>query len=1143
MKLEDIVIGQRLCGVTGTQVVDVVAVQWFGDEALSITYRNSSGGLADRLLYRTDEASIELSAEATRPFDAPAAEYRLAAEAQRIRLAGLFDPMLAVTTSAVRPLPHQIKAVYGELLPRTPLRFLLADDPGAGKTIMAGLYIKELVLRGDVQKCLIVAPGGLVEQWQDELQTKFGLRFDILTTDLLHATLDVSVFDRHPMLIARMDQLARNELLLEEIDHHEWDLVIVDEAHRMSAKHFAGKLEKTKRFLLGEKLGDRARHLLLMSATPHAGIEEDFQQFLTLLDPERFAGRYRKDVHSIDTTGLMRRMLKEELLTFEGKPLFPERRADTVPYELTPPELELYEAVTAYVREEMNRAAALDDKRKNTVGFALTVLQRRLASSPEAIYQSLVRRVARLESRRDLVANRRELEIADEWRSIDAEQLADDDELAEHDREHLEDELVDAATASQTIEEVDHEISVVRGLVSVAASVRASGTDRKWNELRSILQNESIPTGGDGHPRKIIIFTEHRDTLTYLENRIRGLLGRHDAVVSIHGGVNRHARRVVTAEFTNNPECHVLLATDAAGEGLNLQAAHLMVNYDLPWNPNRLDQRFGRIHRIGQTEVCRLWNLVADGTREGQVFQRLLDKIEEQRIAYGGKVFDVIGEAFAGRPLRDLLIEAIRYGDDPAVRARMEVTIDSSISDGLREMMEDRAVAHESMPLSDVEALREQMDEARARRLQPFYVERFFLDAFRQLGGRVSRREPGRYEVQNVPAALRDGRSVVATRYQRIVFEPNLVDRAGAPQAELCAPGHPLLDAVVDAAVARWGAALDRGTVLVDHEATEPRLLVGLQETIEDGTGSPLSRRFGYAMTTFDGSVVDGGPAPYLDYVAPDHARRAESLANLDWTAGAEKTVVGARITTAIAEHLQAVELSRTVEVDRSKRAVQQRLSQEINRLHMEALAAEDKELAGEKPKTSSETLSRRAEELEARRVRRLAELELAGQVRTRPPVVVTAALIVPLVGDVDQDEADAPPQHAVETKAVERRGVDLVLATERALGRVPEEMPFNNPGFDVRSPLGQGEMLRIEVKARIAGAEDFHVTANEVLFGKNAGDNYRLALVRVDPEGPSHDQVVYLAHPFDGIELGGLESARVTFKWDPAWSRGVQPF
>jgi hypothetical protein len=381
VKLEELAAGQRLAGVVPAATVEVVAAVPHGADAVQLVYRTASGGIAEEIVYRADEGRLGLAESSLRPFDAAASDFKLAAEAQRIKLAGLYDPMLAVATSAVEPLPHQIRAVYGDMLPRTPLRFLLADDPGAGKTIMAGLYIKELMLRGDVQRCLVVVPGGLVEQWQDELYLKFGLRFDILDAREADGPIGQSAFDNHPRLIARMDQVARNDTVLKQLDDSEYDLVIVDEAHRMSAHYFGGKLEKSKRFQLGERLGRSARHLLLMTATPHAGKPEDYQLFLSLLDRDRFEGRFTKGVHSADTQGLMGRNVKEDLLTFEGKPLFPERIAETVPYDLSDAEAELYEQVTRYVREGMNRAAKLDDKRRNTVGFALTVLQRRCADA------------------------------------------------------------------------------------------------------------------------------------------------------------------------------------------------------------------------------------------------------------------------------------------------------------------------------------------------------------------------------------------------------------------------------------------------------------------------------------------------------------------------------------------------------------------------------------------------------------------------------------------------------------------------------------------------------------------------------------------------------------------------------------------
>ncbi|TXI48369.1 helicase-related protein [Mycolicibacter arupensis] len=1136
MLLEELKPGLRIDGLIPAQVITVIFAQWHGTDALELTYKTNDGALGQQVVFRKDQDSLTVAQTGSRAFDANATDFKMVAEAQRITLAGLFDPMLAVATSDVRPLPHQIRAVYGDLLPRTPLRFLLADDPGAGKTIMAGLYIKELLLRDDVRQCLIVAPGGLVEQWQDELFFKFGLRFDLLTNQLIDANVNHNVFESNPLLIARMDQLSRNEELQAQLKETEWDLIIVDEAHRMGAHYFGGKLEKTKRFLLGEMLGRITRHLLLMTATPHSGKEEDFQLFLTLLDRDRFEG---KNTKTANTDGIMRRMVKEDLLTFDGKKLFPERRAETVPYELTELEYSLYEQVTAYVREGMNRADRVGGKRKNTVGFALTVLQRRLASSPEAIYKSLVRRTERLE--------RKKLEIlngtyTDRDPTVDVEGLDADDYSSEQ-IEELEEELLDAATAAQTVEELDAELLELAVLTTVAKQVRDSGTDRKWTELSHILQDEALTVDANGWPRKLIIFTEHRDTLDYLAGRIRTLIGKPNAVQAIHGGVRRKERRMITEEFTKNRDCQILLATDAAGEGLNLQAAHLMVNYDLPWNPNRIEQRFGRIHRIGQEEVCRLWNIVASNTREGDVFVRLLAKIEEQRKAYGGKVFDVLGEAFSETPLRELLLDAIRYGELPEVRAKMHEVIDHKVSDGLKELLDERALASDHLADADLAKLRAAMDEARARRLQPHYIELAFKAAFTRLGGRISKRERGRYEIANVPAQIRASNcQPIATKYDRVTFDLEHVHSEELARADLLAPGHPLHDAVMDEAIRHFGGTLNSGTVLVSATLEEPHLLVGVVEEVADATGAAVSRRFGYAYVDSLGTVTPAGPAPYLDCVAAPDTAAVAAARQLPWLADAEDRANSWIITTQLPEYLAEVQPRRAAELAKCRDLVVKRLEGERDRMLLDAAVAAEKEQAGEKPKESAESLNRKAVELDARLRNRLELLDKQALMATKPPRIVTAALILP-VAMVDGELPASAPIHAKETKEVERRGVDLVLATERAVGRTPVEQPFNNKGFDILSSDSGGDTYRIEVKARLDGAKDFFVTHNEVMVGKNAVPRYRLALVRVDPRGSDHDEVRYLDNPFASTDLGDFHSTGIRGDWAKMWAKGTQPF
>jgi superfamily II DNA or RNA helicase len=1170
VRLEDVTPGALVGGVVGDGAVTVVAVRWIGSNALQLAYRTDGGRLDERLLYRDHEPRLSLrKAAAAYDFSADGALFKLAAEALRIRMAARFDPMLAVHTSDLEPLPHQIEAVYGELLERTPLRFLLADDPGAGKTIMAGLYAKELMLRGDAERILIVTPASLVEQWQEELADKFGLRFELLTRQLADSTVDGSVFTRFPLLIARMDQLSRSDDLKQQLDRADWDLVVVDEAHRMSAHYFGPELHTTKRYQLGQLLGRHTRHLLLMTATPHSGKEEDFQLFMALLDSDRFEGRYRDAVHAVDTEGMMRRMVKEELLTFEGRPLFPERRAYTVPYPLSLAEQDLYEAVTQYVREEMNRADRLraeGDRRGLTVGFALTVLQRRLASSPEAILKSLERRRHRLERRRrEMLASAgtesvMEQTLRQRLSDLLGRELPEDldelDDLASGEKEDLESEVADAATAAQTAAELEHEIRLLGGLEELARRVRNSGTDRKWTELRDLLSENALIRDEDGNLRKIIIFTEHRDTLDYLAERIRGHLGQPEAVAVIHGGVRREERRKVMELFAQDPECRVLVATDAAGEGLNLQRAHLMVNYDLPWNPNRIEQRFGRIHRIGQTEVCHLWNLVAENTREGMVFQRLLEKLEQQRLTYQGKVFDVLGEAFEGRPLRELLLEAIRYGERPDVRARLDEVIDAAVGEGLDKLIAERAADHDVLARADLEHWRAAMDEARARRLQPHYVRAFFLAAFKLLGGSVAEREAGRYEIRHVPADVRDrDRQIgigapVLRRYERVTFDRELTGPPGRPRAELLAPGHPLLDAVTDLVIERYGSLFKHGTMLVNrHDPGEqPRLLSAVTQEITDGhdPARTIAKRFDFVEISPDGAQPTA-EARYLDYEPVEEPEREAAgylLAEPWLSAGVDQLAVDWAV-----EHGMPALLERTQEqvlarVDQTGRLVRQRLIQEINywdARHAELLEAE---AAGRPLKIKPDTAFRRARDLEARLERRLADLARDEDLTAKPPVAAGGALVIPqgLLDKLLGRSTAAPPLYPQNTALTDRRAVDAVLAAERDLGRDPQEMPHNNPGYDVQSRAGDGHLVFIEVKGRVTGAENFWVTKTEALTGKNAAAGFRLALVSVHPDRPESDKVRYIVDPFRDVDFGDFAATGIIGDWGKEWARGGEP-
>ena len=1165
IKLEDVQPNAAIRGVLPDALVTVVSVQWYGSEALELTYKTPSGKVANELLYRHDEPRLDL-VEQGRPwgFDGDGALFRLVSEAQRIRLAHFFDPVLAVHTSVVDPLPHQITAVYESMLPRQPLRFLLADDPGSGKTIMAGLLIKELIARGDLQRCLIVCPGSLAEQWQDELYRRFHLPFEILTNDKLEAARTGNWFQETNLVIARLDKLSRNEGVQNKLQVPDcrWDLVVCDEAHKMSATVFGGEIKYTKRYRLGQLLSTLTRHFLLMTATPHNGKEADFQLFMALLDGDRFEGRFRDGVHVADVSDLMRRMVKENLLKFDGTPLFPERIAYTVPYKLSEPEAHLYKAVTEYVREEFNRAEALEnDKRAGTVGFALTILQRRLASSPEAIYQSLRRRRERLESRlRELEVLQRGGQSAPVLSTaipaLDAEDVEDLEDAPENEVAVAEEEILDQATAARSITELKIEIETLTGLESLALAVRHSGTDTKWRELASLIGEIFTVAGADrGAARgiskragkvpppkpspnqKLVIFTEHRDTLNYLASRITTLLGREEAVVIIHGGMGREERMKAQESFKHDPVVRVLLATDAAGEGINLQRAHLMVNFDLPWNPNRLEQRFGRIHRIGQTEVCHLWNLVAEETREGDVYRKLLDKLEESRKALGGQVFDVLGKLqFAGRSLRDLLIEAIRYGDQAEVRARLSTVLENALDRGqLRDLLEERALAHDAMDASRVHRIREEMERAEARRLQPFYIESFFHEAFRLLGGSAKQREPRRYEVTHVPAPVRNRDRLIGIgepvlpRYERIAFEKDLVAPHGQPLAAFVCPGHPLLDSVIDLTLERHRDLLKRGTVLVDERdpGTRPRVLFYIEHAIQDasltrsGERRVVSRRMLYVELDGDGTTRHVHYAPYLDY-RPLAAGEPGVEAILErpecaWISREiERKAEGYAVVHVVPEHLKELRDAKLKLIAKTEVAVKDRLTKEITYWDHRAEQLKLQEQAG-KPnaRLNSAEARKRADNLQGRLQKRLEDLKLEAQISPLPPVVLGGMLVVP-AGLIATMAGRTPsvPTAPVDTQASAARARAIVMGIERSLGFEPTDREFEKLGYDIESRVvGTGKLRFIEVKGRVTGAETITVTRNEILYSFNKPDDFILAIVEF-LDGDTH-RVHYIRRPF----------------------------
>ena len=675
----------------------------------------------------------------------------------------------------------------------------------------------------------------------------------------------------------------------------------------------------------------------------------------------------------------------------------------------------------------------------------------------------------------------------------------------------------------------------------MANDVRQSGEDRKWSELSKLLQDNESMFGAEGEREKLIIFTEHRDTLRYLQDKITSLLGSEDAVATIHGGLLRDERRKVEERFKQDKEVRILIATDAAGEGINLQRAHLMVNYDLPWNPNRLEQRFGRIHRIGQTEVCHLWNLVSKETREGMVYGRLLEKLEQEREALKGKVFDVLGKlSFDNKSLRELLIEAVRYNSRDDVRQRLFEVVDHSLDrEALQRLLDEHALTEDAMDVHQVMAIREDMERMETHRLQPHFIESFFLEAFQSVGGKVRQREKGRYEITSVPFAVRSRDMQIGTttpvlsRYERICFDKEFRNVPGKPQAELIAPGHPLLEATIDLIRERNTDVLKRGAVFVDDNdfGTEARILFYVEDSVQNGIVLPggnkriVSKNLHFVELKEDGSAANAGYAPYLDYRAATEEEQPvirTFLNSQKWlTENVEDTATGYAILEIVPAHVAEVRQRTAKRVDKTAKAVKDRLTAEIQHWDFRANELKTREAVGKvNAKLNSDMAVRRANDLQARMQKRLAELEQEKRISALPPVIVGGAVVIPrglldkLMGRPALFGADAAARRKVELAAMK-----AVMYIEKSLGFSPADVSAQNKGYDIESriPVGlrdaDGTTLRfIEGKGRTKGATSITVTKNEILTALNQPEQYILAIAEVDGEAA---HVVYLKKPF----------------------------
>uniref|UniRef100_A0A7C3HFA2 DUF3883 domain-containing protein n=1 Tax=Meiothermus ruber TaxID=277 RepID=A0A7C3HFA2_MEIRU len=1041
-------------------------------------------------LLSTDEVSglLRLTQAEAELFGGDGELFALGLEARRIQLGYLFDPFFAVSASRIDPLPHQLEAVYGVLLKKSRVRFLLADDPGAGKTIMAGLLLKELQYRGLLERVLIVTPANLTDQWRRELKEKFGETFEVMNRNTTTALYQENPWLKRPKLITSLD-FAKQEENLRLLEQASWDMVVVDEAHKLSATRYGPEVKKSQRYRLGEVLARQSHHLLFLTATPHQGDDEKFRLLLDLLEPDLFAHTtLLEEAARAGENPILLRRLKEDMTDFEGKPLFPPRYVHSLSFRLSPSEQALYARVSAYVAKHFKRA--WEEQRRN-VGLAMTVLQRRLASSSYAIAQSLENRLRRLSSLREQVLKLQENPYGD-YTDEDLE------EMSEEERWELENSLSERLTLARNLPELEGELAELEDLAKEARTLARLEDDRKLKELLAVLEGL--------RQEKLLIFTEHKATLEFL---VGVLKKRGYAVTSIDGSMRLEERVSREREFRDSAQ--VMVATEAAGEGINLQFCAVMVNYDLPWNPTRLEQRMGRVHRYGQRFDVHIYNLIAQGTREGEVLQVVLDKLEVMRAQMGSdRVYDVVGELLSDVNLEALILEHLTGRKSLAqIRAMVEARLSPERLAYLREVTLE-ALAQRELDLS---RLREERERSEEHRLQPEYTQRFFVRALTRLGGGVERRSDGLFRIAVPYDLVRKQPGVLAREYGKTTFDPK-----ARLEAELIAPGHPLFDLVLEEMLSQAAPVLRQGAVFQTDQGAEG-VLGYLELSVVDGLGQTVSRRLYAALA---GEAVE--PVPPEVIVDAEPAPATKPLAS---GAGAEEKLLAWAYEHVLEDFYRQVAQARQREVairrKYASRSLEYLIDASVKKLTQYKLKSDE----GEAMRLAILQEERRLQELEARQRSLEEELRRAETLHPEPAQVVALAYLYPRPSGIPSEDDPATRQ------AVEEAAMQVALAYERKAGRHPQDVSRENLGYDIRS-----EGRHIEVKGR-AGVGPVVLTPNEWIASKRLGDQYWLYIVT---EALTSPRLYLIQNPAAKL-TPGEEVSVVRYVLDlAAWQRVAQP-
>ncbi|WP_448590142.1 helicase-related protein [Thermodesulfobium sp.] len=999
----------------------------------------------------------------------------LAVEALRYRYASLYDPLLAVNISKVEPLPHQIEAVYGYVLKNPRIRFLIADDPGAGKTIMAGLIIKELKLRNLAKRILIVTPGHIKDQWRRELKERFDETFELIDRNRLDNEYKTNIWEKENQVITSVD-FAKKDDVIRTLNATRFDLIVVDEAHKMSAYRYAGNIDKSDRYKLGEVLSNITEHLLFLTATPHKGDPENFRLFLDLLEKGFFANNdmVRESVTNKDNPLFIRR-IKEDLKDFEGKPLFLPRYVKTIYFNLgesSPNEKELYNELSKYVENQYNLESLSNSTKRRNIAFVLAILQRRLASSTYALLRSLERRKKKLEDSLNFSQdqNNKKSEI------YDFEEIED---MSEDERWQKEYEWETFSTAKSK-EDLKKEIVTIQSLIK-----RAKGIIDNEEEIKLKKLKESLVELGkhvkEKNQRKILIFTESRDTLEYLENKIDKWGYK---VNTIHGGMNLDDR--VNAESVFRNETEVMVATEAAGEGINLQFCNLMINYDIPWNPNRLEQRMGRIHRYGQTREVFVHNLVANDTREGKVLETLFNKIEEIRNALGSdKVFDVLGEIIDSKQFSKAIIDAAvnaRNIDD--ILKDIEIRVDEEYLIKIRENLGETLATR----YIDYTRIKELAQKAKENRLIPEYTQNFFVKAFEKAGGKIREiKAPEIISIESVPYSIKrfsyDEKfkktyGGVLSRYPKVVFDKEYLKKY--PTAEFLTFGHPLFEATLNWVEKECENSIKTGGTFYDPDGKLDGFIVFYEGEIRDGTGAIAGKRLFSFFVNNEGSKIIA--SSILWDLIEENKQSEESTVDIEEIKNKTKQLAIETLSQYKKELLE--ERKRQAEI-KQKYGVKS-LDYFISKLDGELIELEDRKASGENVDLAIRNKAERKSEYEEslKELKKLIEQEQSLTI-TMPSFL--GIIRVKPIRTRDQD--------MVSDEKIEKIGMLLTMEYERNNQREPEDVSDQNLGFDIRSKDKDGNLRYIEVKAR-AEDGDIALTQNEWFIAKRFGDDYYLYVI-----------------------------------------------